>query len=587
MERRHFIKVAGASVGAALLASELPQAQAQQATGLAALQSHLRTNAMWRLTLPGAATSRPLISWAGPLSKSLPVTTLPSGIAIPVSNPLLGGPVRHRYAASLPGAPTVGGLPCLQIYRPYQCKGINRAVSAPTVLRFVTDAPVIELTGVVPDGSATSVTMMVDGMLLPTEALSSASGGGGWNYGTVRVDFGSRKVRTLWLETVLYLAHIKIGATDTLFPAGDSAEPQITVVGDSYLQVRSGTFGNGGAIALELGLRLGIGNVTMDSIGGTGYRNSGANQGNLNDRLAAHAADNSSLYVVMSGLNDYGDLLPGSAIDWGTRRQYEDAVGNYLQGLRARQPNAVIVVTAPFCPIAPMSDSTYVANASVNSSGMGDFLYKAQVHRNAVQRLAPPWVYIDVLMGSGWINSSGYTGDVTNLQWFTGGTPGPGTSVSYRPGNTNGGAGGGFGGISTIPVLNGGSYRQAPEILAYGGTGSGLILSSVIDASGRLTAIRIHSSGRGFRSGPGLPGIAIDKTFENSPATLGTPELMTGINPNGQYPLQSFAPPGTPPEDLNNIYTLIARDTIHPSPAGAEYLSLRLARNIYDAVLAL
>lgn len=270
--RRAFIKTAGLAVGSALLSGQQDAAVAQQALPLSALQAYLRANASPKFLLPPAALTRPLIAWAGPLSKSVPATTLPAGVVYPTSSPLIGGPVRHRYAASLPGAPKVGGLPCLQIYRPYRCKGIDRAVSSPTVLRFVTDAPVVELSGVVPDGSATTVTVMVDGMLVPTEALSSATGGGGWNFGTIRLDFGSRKIRDIWIETALYLAHIKMDPSATLQQVNDSAEPQITVVGDSYLLSRSGTFGNGGAIAFESGSRLGIRKITVDAIGGTGYR---------------------------------------------------------------------------------------------------------------------------------------------------------------------------------------------------------------------------------------------------------------------------------------------------------------------------
>lgn len=586
IHRRDLIKLAGLGMGSTLLAAPVQVAQSQQSGSIANLQAFLRQRVAWRLNLPPPPVTRPLINWAGPLSKTVPATTLPAGTVYPASSPLLGGPVRHRYAASLPGAPAVAGLPCLQVNRTYVCKGAQKSVSSPTVLRFITDAPIVELSGVVADGSASSVTVMVDGLLLPAHALSSASGGGGWNYGTIRIDFGSRARRDIWLETGLYTALLRLDPLSYLDPVSDINDPQITVIGDSFLQARSGTFGNGGAIALELGLRLGIQRIAIDAVGGTGYRNSGNNTGSLNDRLPAHAPDASAIYLVMAGLNDYGDLT-GGTINWGSRVAYENAVNSYLAGLRAARPGALIVVTAPFCPVPPMSDSTYVANPALNNSGLGDFLYKARIQREATQRLSPPWIHIDVLMGRGWINSSGATGDVSNLQWFTGGTPAPGTSPSYRPGNTHGGGGGGFGGISSIPILNGGTYRQAPEIIAYGGTGSGLVLSSMIDAAGRLSAIRINVAGRGYRSGAGLPGISIDRTYEYSPAVLGTPELLTGINPSGMYPLPSFAPSGVNQSELNNIFTLLNRDAVHPSPAGVEYLSSRLARNIHDAILAL
>jgi hypothetical protein len=288
----------------------------------------------------------------------------------------------------------------------------------------------------------------------------------------------------------------------------------------------------------------------------------------------------------MAGINDYGDSLPGGELVLPPAATYQNAVSAYLQGLRAANPNAVIVVTAPFCPDAPMSDSSYVVSTVTNPSGLGDFLYKAQVQKSAVQQIAPPWVYIDVLMGTGWINSSGATGDVTNLQWFTGGTPGPGTTATYKPGNTHGGAGGGFGGIISIPVLSGGQYTQAPEVIATGGTGSGLLLSASINAAGALTLVTPVVPGTGYSGGVGLPQVTIDPTFQIAPATLGTPTLMVGINPNGQYPLASFAPPGSA-GDLNNTYEYLQLDLTHPSPLGVNYLSTRLAQDIYAAILAL
>jgi lysophospholipase L1-like esterase len=68
---------------------------------------------------------------------------------------------------------------------------------------------------------------------------------------------------------------------------------------------------------------------------------------------------------------------------------------------------------------------------------------------------------------------------------------------------------------------------------------------------------------------------------------LGPPSLIVGINPNGQYPQLSLAPPGVTAAELNNIYVMLSTDTVHPSGVGAEYLAQRLAQNIYDAVMAL
>jgi hypothetical protein len=558
---------------------------------VAALQAYLQANAVSGFALPAFASDIPTISWAGALSSAAPpATTLPAGAVYPAAHSRIGKAIPHRFSASLPGNPAIGSWPCLTANRPYTCKAMPRTVSTVQAFRFKTDAQVIELAGVVTDGSRSVQTLIVDGRLVPAKVLSSARARGGWNYGAIRLEFASRKIRDIWMETAIGLAYLKIDQSDSLFALDDDADPQITVIGDSFLQVRSGAFGNGGAIALSLAARLGIRKVATDAIGGTGYWNSGwdslGNVGNLKDRLPGHATDGSAIYLVMAGLNDYGDPSSGGTV-WPSRQTYEDTVLFYLQGLRAAQPHAVIVVTAPLCPVPPMSDSTHQSSSFTNTSGKGDFLYKAELFKQSLQQIAGPWVYIDVLMGGGWLNSSGATGDITNLQWFTGGTPAPGTSATYKPGNTDGGGGGGFGGIADVGVLSGGRYSQAPEITASGGSGSGLLLSATIDSSGSLTQIDIVSAGEGYTAGSGLPTISIDPTFEQIPAVLGAPTLIVGINPNGEYPLQSFAPIGATPDQLNNIYVMLARDTVHPSPVGAEYLAFRLARNIYDAVLAL
>lgn len=549
------------------------------------LQAFLRANAERDLSLPALASAPPRVTWAGALDPVVPATTLPAGVNLAITSPLIGGPLRGALEA---GTPLVGGLPPVRAVRRWTAEGQARAGGALTVHRFRTDAPVVEIVGLVTEGSASVQTLIVDGHLVPPTVLASSRGTpGGWNVGAIRVDFGSRAVRDVWLETDILPAYVRIDARDKLLPVNDADEPQLTVVGDSYLGERSGSFGNGGAIALELAARLGIRKVATDAVGGTGYENSNGGLGSLRDRLPGHAGDRSAIYLVMAGLNDYGDVRPGGGLRFRMQSEFEALVAEYLDGLRAANPEALLVVTAPFCPIPSLSDSTYVVSTTTNPTGRGDFLFKSDVFRRALERVAAPWVWIDVLMGGGWRNSAGATGDVTGLQWFTGGTPGDGTTATYKPGNTNGGSGGGFGGIARVPVLNGGRYRQAPEIVARGGTGSGLLLASRIDTAGSVVGIAIRNSGRDYTSGDGLPVLTIDPTFEIEPATLGTPELVVGVNPNGMYPLPAFAPSGASAADLNNVYRLLSNDKVHPSPVGVEYLSRRLARCIHDAVLAL
>ena len=331
------------------------------ATPLTRLQAYLRTNAIGALALPTIASSSPQIGWAGALVGSgSAATSLPGGQVIAASSALIGGPVRGQYAANLPGNPVIDGLPCLIATRSYVCKSQARNISTPTVLRIKTDASVMELTGVVADGTGShcAVNMIVDGQLVASRVLSSVRSVGGWNTGTIRIDFGTSAIRSIWLATELHCAFLKVGANDRMFSYDDSSEPQLTVVGDSYLQSNSSTFAIGGALAFEIGARLGIGKVAVDAVGGTGYWNSGSGIGNLNDRLPAHAADNSDIYLVMAGINDYGDVINPSQLTWPTRDTYEQSVTDYLRNLRAARPDALIVVTAPFCPIPPMSDAT-------------------------------------------------------------------------------------------------------------------------------------------------------------------------------------------------------------------------------------
>jgi hypothetical protein len=554
---------------------------------VASLKSYLQRHASPTFSLPPTALSVPNISWAGPVTGSTAASSLANGVTIPFSSSLISKPLAQRYTASLPANPQVQGIPCLAVNRQYTCKGVSQTIGSLRCLRIKTDAPVLELSGVVPDDSQTVQTLIVDGYLVPSKVLTCSLGfRGGWDVGTIRINFDTRQLRDIWIESYMFVAYLRVDASDTVVELNDGAEPQITVIGDSYQQCQSAAFGNGGAIPLEVAARLGIRKVATDAIGGTGYYNSNTNLGNFNDRLPAHAQDNSAVYLVMGGLNDYGDRISDSTTVWPTLSAYDQAVLGYLQGLRARQPNALIVITAPFCPIPSLSDSSYISHTATNTTGQGDFLYKASLFKQSLKQIAGAWIYIDVLMGTGWLNSSGASGDVRNLQWLTGGTPYPGTSGGYRPGNTDGGGGGGYGGIASIPVLSGGRYSQGPEVTASGGTGSGLLLSSTINrTTGGLTAINVLVPGSGYRMGAGLPNIRIDTTFQTTPATLGTPVLQVGVNPDGAYPLPAWLPEGV--SDLNNIYRMLRTDLTHPSLVGVNYLSTRLALNIFEGIMAL
>jgi hypothetical protein len=135
-------------------------------------------------------------------------------------------------------------------------------------------------------------------------------------------------------------------------------------------------------------------------------------------------------------------------------------------------------------------------------------------------------------------------------------------------------------------VSAGGKYSQAPEIVATGGSGSGLLLASTINSSGQINAIRVVEPGVGYTTGSGLPKLTINTTFQLTAATLGVPVLMGGVNPNGNYPLPAFAPASVP-GGFSNAYVNLLPDLTHPSPAGVDYLASRLAQSLYEAIMAL
>jgi hypothetical protein len=590
--RRQILKLAGASAlaGELLIPARAVTSGAltpsATSTTVASVQAFLGAHASPTFSLPPPMSPPPAISWAGPLGSYPVATSLPSGISYAASSAAIGGPIRNRFTPSLAGNPSIGGIPALAVNRAYSCKGAPRTVGSPNVLRFSTDAPVVEIAGVVVSGTRTSQTLIVNGQLVAPRVLSvCGTSGGGWSPVGVRINFGSRALRDIWLETGAYVAYVRLSSGDTLVAATDSADPQLTVVGDNYLLAGSNNFGNGAALALEIGARLGIRKVAVDSVSGSGYWNSGVNRGNLNDRIAAHAADNSSIYLVIAGLNDYADVIAPPQTVWPTTSQYQQAVNSYFQSLRAAQPNAIIAVTAPLCPNATLSDASWVQNSSVNASGVGDFAYKAQTQKNALAAIAGPWIWIDALMGGGWLNSSGASGGATGLQWLTGGTAAPGTSKTNRPGNYYGGAGGGFGGVASVPIVNAGAYTQAPDVLASGGSGTGLLLASTINSLGAINAISVVQPGTGYASG-GLPTVTLDSTFAIRAGQPGVPVLYSGTNPNGSYPLQAFAPAGVP-GGYSNGYVMLMPDLTNPAPTGIDYLASRLAQSLYDAVVAL
>src|SRR6202034_334974 len=174
------------------------------------LQTFLQSNASTTFAMPAIASVIPTIGWAGLLSGAETVaTSLPDGIILAASDPVISGPIRNQFTASLVGNPAISGYPCLAVNRLYTCKGQSRATASVNVLRFMTNAKVFELAGAVGDGSPSGVvtTLIVDGQLVLPKVLSAGRlNGGGWDFGSIRIDFGSRAIRDIWVVTDLFVA---------------------------------------------------------------------------------------------------------------------------------------------------------------------------------------------------------------------------------------------------------------------------------------------------------------------------------------------------------------------------------------------
>src|SRR5215470_9432721 len=114
--RRQFLELSGASAGAAALAGSAPDVAfaASADPRVASLQQYFAANAQRYLALPPVADEIPRVSVVGPLS---PPSTLPAGVIYPLSDPLIAGPTRQHWRASLPGNPLLNGFPCLAITR--------------------------------------------------------------------------------------------------------------------------------------------------------------------------------------------------------------------------------------------------------------------------------------------------------------------------------------------------------------------------------------------------------------------------------------------------------------------------------------
>ena len=234
----------------------------------------------------------------------------------------------------------------------------------------------------------------------------------------VRFDFGRRAVR----EVSLYARSSQGPCALALDNGGGvtawdrSAEPAIAVLADSYGSAPSPNWGINGPF-WEAAALLGVPNMDIDAIGGTGYAPNNANSDTRNPgnafaaRVASSVAAVPDLMLVAGGINDNNALAapPLYATAAEARDNFARQVQACFTALRAALPQAVLAATGPWAPRENVPPDPVA-------------LSKADTVRAALQATAGPWVFMDNLRGT-WLNSRGTRGGAPGADagpWQTG-----------------------------------------------------------------------------------------------------------------------------------------------------------------------
>jgi len=287
------------------------------------------------------------------------------------------------------------------------------ASGVPCAIHFVFDGAAFE---VLFAGTNVNAVIIADGMYLTPKSIrnnwrNGLEGAGLNAYDTyVRFDFGRAAVRqvSLYCYSTLGPSAIAIGANDSLVAWDRSGEPSLCAQTDSYGAAGS-TQWPFNAIFFEAAMRLGIPNVDVDAVGGTGYAPNNVvtrPSDSFLGRLPVMSRISSDLFITAGGINDNNWLaLPPYATGADARAGFEAATRRYFQELRAAMPDSVLAATGPWQP-----------NQAFYPQSAND---KADTTRAALRAVAGPWVFVDNLRG-GWESSSGASSAPANAAWQTG-----------------------------------------------------------------------------------------------------------------------------------------------------------------------
>lgn len=267
-------------------------------------------------------------------------------------------------------------------------------------------------------GSDATITLVVDGQYMASERIRTTLSGGVAGVPLsapntfVRFDLGARARRrvSIYAWSSQGPCALATAAGDSLQPWDRSGEASFAAMADSYGGAvgphwRGGPFWEAAAL-------LGIPNIDLDAIGGTGYAPNAGNPDTLNPgnafaaRLATGVDAKPDLFLTAGGINDNNSVAaPPYATGAAAQAGFDAAVTRYYGDLRLALPDAVLVAMGPWAP--RQSTPTHPVAQS-----------KADAVKAALQAVGGPWVFLDNLNG-GWVNSAGASAAASG-PWQTG-----------------------------------------------------------------------------------------------------------------------------------------------------------------------
>ena len=284
-------------------------------------------------------------------------------------------------------------------------------------LHFVFDGPVFEILFA---GTNVEITLIADGQYMASRVIRTSVSGGivgaplSAPNAFVGFDFGSSAVRhvSIYARSSQGPCAIAIGANNSVQAWDRSSEASFGAMADSYGAGPAPNWGIGGPF-WEAAALLGIPNVDLDAIGGSGYAPNGGNTDTRNignafpARLPTCVNAMPDLFLTAGGINDNNSLaVPGLyATPADALAGFNTGVQSYYTQLRAALPDSVLVATGPWKP---------------NAADPGDPipLSKSDTIKTALQSAGGAWVFLDNLHG-GWVASSGASAPATG-PWQTG-----------------------------------------------------------------------------------------------------------------------------------------------------------------------